>query len=127
MEFDTSELDRLATELGQAPVEVAKGIAPVVRKGALNIKNQLRDEMGESTHFKQVVSSITYETHARGDGHEAEIGAVTQGKVVGDLAHFAYFGGANGGGGTVKDPEGALKDEAPRFIEALEDLIRDAL
>ena len=91
----------------------------------MNIKNQLNAEMDESAHFGQV--NITFETKAEGDGYVAEIGAVTQGKVVGDLAHFAYFGGANGGGGTVDDPEGALKAEAPRFVKALTDLIGDAL
>lgn len=125
MQIDTSELDRLAADLGRMPAKVAKGIAPIVRKGAVNIKNQLNAEMDESAHFGQV--NITFETKAEGDGYVAEIGAVTQGKVVGDLAHFAYFGGANGGGGTVDDPEGALKAEAPRFVKALTDLIGDAL
>lgn len=125
MQIDTSELDRLAADLGRMPAKVAKGIAPIVRKGAVNIKEQLNAEMDESAHFGQV--NITFETKTEGDGHVAEIGAVTQGRVVGDLAHFAYFGGANGGGGTVDDPEGALKAEAPRFVKALTDLIGDAL
>ena len=125
MQVDTSELDRLAADLGRMPAKVAKGIAPIVRKGAVNIKSQLNAEMDESAHFGQV--NITFETKAEGDGHVAEIGAVTEGKVVGDLAHFAYFGGANGGGGTVDDPEGALRAEAPRFVKALTDLIGDAL
>ena len=125
MQVDTSELDRLAADLGRMPAKVAKGIAPIVRKGAMNIKSQLNAEMDESAHFGQV--TITFETKTEGDGHVAEIGAVTEGKVVGDLAHIAYFGGANGGGGTVDDPEGALMAEAPRFVKALEDIIRDAL
>ncbi len=125
MEIDTSELDRLAAELGQAPAKVAKGIAPVVRKGSLNIKNQLTEEMRGSRSFKGA-ADMSFETKASGDGFEAEIGPRSDPGRAGNLANIAYFGGATGGG-TVPDPRGALDDEAPRFVKALEDIVRDAL
>ena len=45
----------------------------------------------------------------------------------GSIANIAYFGGANGGGGTVPDPRGALEAEAPRFEKALTDLVGEIL
>ena len=126
MDLDTSELDRLAVELGQAPLKVAKGIPPVVRKGSLNIKNQLTEEMRGSTSFKGA-ADMSYETRASGDGFEGEIGPRSDAGRAGNLANIAYFGGANGGGGTVPAPKGGRAAEAPRFVKALEDLPRDAL
>jgi hypothetical protein len=38
------------------------------------------------------------------------------------LAHFAYFGTPNGGGNTVRDPQGNADDEAPNFVQALGDV-----
>ena len=57
----------------------------------------------------------------------AEIGPATGGRVVGDLAHLAYFGGANGGGGTVRDPEVHLEAEAPNLEEYAGKVLDDLL
>ena len=56
---------------------------------------------------------------------EAEIGPETGG--AGSLAGFAYFGGVNGGGGTVPDPQGALDAEAPNVEKHLGALVAKAL
>ena len=42
---------------------------------------------------------------------------------MGDLAHIAYFGGSPAGGGTVRDPQAVLDEEAPRLEKALIDLL----
>lgn len=136
MQIDTSELDRLAADLGRIPAKVAKGIAPIVRKGALNVKNDWNDSFRESESFKGIAGSVNFETKVSGDGHEAEIGP-DKGKHPGlsgpprsrpaaPLANIAHFGGARGGG-TVEDPQKHLDAEAPRFVKALTDLIGDAL
>ena len=126
VDFDTSELRSLARDLTNAGTAAARDIKPVVSRGALAIKNQMRAEMGASPHFKGTASSITYDITERADGVEAEIGAKVGAGETGGLAHIAYFGGSTGGG-TVADPQAALDAETPRFIAALEKIVGDIL
>lgn len=122
VEFDASELRDFSSELGRVPATVVTGVRPVVRKAGVNMKNQLREEMGASRHFR-AAESISFD---EGDGGMAvEVGPTKSG--AGNLANIAYFGGANGGGGTVPDPQGALEAEAPRFEKALTDLVGEIL
>lgn len=127
--FDTSELRALAADLASAGSGMAAQVRPVVVKGAVQIKTQLRREMSRSKWFRHVGRTITFDVHDRtmfgASSIEAEIGAVTEGQVVGDLAHLAYFGGAKGGGDTVPDPQNALDAETPRFERALLELLGD--
>ena len=122
-DIDVSGLDALARELAEVGGSVMAEVRPVVAKGALNIKTTMRDDLAKSAHFGQVARSVTYDTKAGQSFASAEIGPVTAGQTVGDLAHFAYFGGANGGGGTVRDPQEALNEESPRFVDAVSDVI----
>lgn len=129
--LDTSELNALAADLTAAGSGIAAKVRPVVIKGAVNVKNQLRAEMRSSTHFKGAASSIDFSmTNAKVFGVgiiEAEIGPRTgPGGVPGDLAHIGYFGTSRGGG-TVPDPQGALDAEAPGFEKALGDILGDLL
>lgn len=119
---DASDARRFAADLTAATQRVVDKVPPVVKRGAQNIKTQMRDAMFSSDHFKGAARSISYDI--TNGGFEAEIGPVTgPGGVPGDLAHLAYFGGVNGGGGTVEDPQVALDAETPRFERALLDLI----
>jgi len=120
--FDTSELRALSADLSKASDQVAAKVMPVVSKGALNIKAQLRMEMYASKSFRGIGSSISYDIHG-GDMFgvgviEAEIGPTTDPGSPGSLANVAYFGTSRGGG-TVPDPVGALNAELPRFEAAL--------
>ena len=108
-------------DLRALAADLAKGVdlgevRGVVRKGATNIKKQLRTEAAGSRHFK-MAQAITFDEIQSLGGPAAEIGPVKKG--AGNLANIAYFGGAYGGGGTVPDPSGALAAEEPGFIEAL--------
>ena len=119
---DASDARRFAADLTAATQRVVDQAPKVVERGALNIKTRMVGAMRSSVHFKGAARSISYDM--RDGGFEAEIGPVTgPGGVPGDLAHLAYFGGANGGGGTVEDPQAALDAEVPRFERALLDLI----
>ena len=120
--IDASEVRSLAEDFRRVPPMLARQAKPVVSRGAVNIKNQLRDEMGRSVHFR-AADSITYDLVDGGYG--AEIGPTKTG--AGPIANIAYFGGSNGGGGTVPDPRGALDAEAPRFAQALSDLAAELL
>ncbi len=119
--FDLSELQRLGREF--MAVDPREDLRKVVAKGALNVKTSMRAEMSRSAHFGQVARSITYETRETARFTEAQVGPVTGGKVLGDLAHIAYFGGAQGGGGTVRDPQVDADEEAPRMESAIASLI----
>lgn len=123
IDIDTSEVRELAVEFRQVPDLLARHAKPIVSKGANNIKNQLREEMAGSTWFKRAAGRINYDLIDGGFG--AEIGPESAG--AGSLANLAYFGGANGGGGTVPDPRGALEAEAPKFEQALAKLAAELL
>ena len=124
MAVDVSELRKLAFDLSNAPKLVRSEARAVVSKGALSIKNQMRDEVARSRHFR-FAHTISYDMRMTGDTVEAEIGPEPGG--VGSLAGFAYFGGVNGGGGTVPDPQGALDAEAPNVEKYLDALVAKAL
>ena len=123
MASDFSELRKLATDLREAGSVVRSEARAVVSKGALNIKNQMRDE-AKRRHY-DFSHRITYDIKGGLDSIEAEIGPETGG--VGSLAGIAYFGGVNGGGGTVPDPMGALEAEAPNVERYLAELAEKAL
>ncbi len=116
------QLDALARDLAQAAVKVGPAIEPVLSKGALNVKKQLQKEAGQSRHFR-IARHISYDIIRDAAGLEAEIGPEKTG--AGNLANIAYFGGARGGGGSLPDPQGALDEEQPRFVKALERLVTD--
>ena len=126
MPADASELRAFAAELGTVPDSVVRKIRPVVSKGALNIRNQMRSEMQQSRSFKQIAPTINYDLNVQQDGMEAEIGPDKRRRAA-RLANIAYFGGANGGGGTVRDPARALEDEGDNFENALAKLLEGVL
>lgn len=126
--FDASDFDALARDLDRAAASDLIGkIEPTVMRGAAEIQRGMRADMSASAHFGQVAGVITFDVDRFTNHVRAEVGPLSAGRVVGDLAHFAYWGGSNGGGGTVRDPEYLLEQEAApleRFIgDVLEDLI----
>ena len=129
MSIDDSELRAFAVDLTRAGAGAAAAVRPVVSKGALNIKNQLVEEMSASRSFGALAPSITYDLDD--DGLGAEIGPTKRSGGAGTSnlgfgANIAYFGTSRGGG-TVPDPQGALDAEAPRFEKAALDVIEGLL
>ena len=129
MSVDTSELDTLARDLAKIPADMVPKIRGVVSKSALNTKNAMRKDARSSRHFKQLAPTIGYDLKVHGFGGdgviEAEVGPTPGG--AGSLAGIAYFGTSRAGGGTVRNPEDAMLEEAPNFYEfafkATEDLL----
>lgn len=126
-ELDTSELRSLAADMRQVDSRLARWVRPVVEKGAVNIKDDMRRKMAESEHFEPVARSIGYDMTEGGFGDQGEyVAEVGPSKgSPGSLANIAYFGGANGGGGSVEDPQAAADRELPNFRNALADLAED--
>ncbi|HHU10248.1 MAG TPA: hypothetical protein GXZ60_09575 [Intrasporangiaceae bacterium] len=123
--IDTSELDALASDLQQLPPKVTRGLPAVVRKGAVNIKNDWREAAAKSRHFK-IAPTISFDEKAASDGFEAEIGPNRHYRAA-RLAGIAHFGGVNGGGGTIGDPQRFADAEEPGFAKAVADLVGDLL
>ena len=121
--IDMSEVRALAVDMQRVDSRLICHVKPVVKKGAVNIKEQLAAEMGGSASFGHLARSITFDLVD--DGFGAEIGpAKTRGRKTNLRrgANIAYFGGARGGGGTVADPKGALDAETPALEKHLADL-----
>jgi len=116
---DASELDGLAKAFRAIPAAMVPKMRGVVAKSALNTKKLMQADARNSRHFKQLAPTISYDlkVHAfGGDGViEAEIGPTPGGS--GSLAGIAYYGTSRPGGGTVRNPEDAMLEEAPNFYE----------
>ena len=119
MGADASELDGLARAFRAIPALMVPKLRGVVAKSALNTKKLMQADARRSKHFKQLAPAISYDLKVHsfgGDGViEAEIGPTPGGS--GSLAGIAYFGTSKPGGGTVRNPEDAMLEEAPNFYE----------
>ena len=119
MSVDASDLDALADAFTKIPAAMVPKLRGVVAKSALNTKNIMRKDARGSAHFKQIAPTISYDLKVHGFGGdgviEAEIGP--SGGGAASLAGIAYFGTSKPGGGTVRNPEDAMLEEAPNFYE----------
>lgn len=121
--IDAHEVRELAADFSKVPGELSRHAIPVLSRGALNIKNQLREsfEASGNAGFRFVGRTVSYDLTTEGNELSAEIGPT---KPEGALANVAIFGTPRGGG-TVADPREALEAEAPRFEKALADLAEE--
>jgi len=129
MSADTSGFDEISKAFRSVPARMVPKLKGVVAKSAVNTKKIMQSDARKSRHFKQLARTIDYDLKVHefgGDGViEAEIGP--SGGGAASLAGIAYFGTSKAGGGTVRNPEDAMLDEAPNFYEyafkATEDLL----
>lgn len=126
MSADTSDLDGLARDLRKIPALMVPKLKGVVAKSAVNTKKIMQADVRRSTHFRGkkkpgLDASIDYDLKVHefgGDGViEAEIGPNKHRNPGASLANIAYFGTSRPGGGTVRNPEDAMLEEAPNFYE----------
>lgn len=127
MPADTSQLRDFASELSRAAPTVARAVPGVVKKGMNNIKGTMQSDFRESRSFGHIAKTVTYDVTVDGGGVTGEAGPDKSRGGGANLAHIAYWGGANGGGGTVPDPLEALAIEAPQFEDALSKLLDGVL
>ena len=122
--IDAHEVRELAADFTRVPGELSRHAIPVLSKGALNIKNQMREsfEASGNAGFRFVGRTVSYDLHTEGNELSAEIGPDKD--RGGALANVAIFGTPRGGG-TVADPREALEAEAPRFEKELADLAEE--
>lgn len=119
MSADTSGFDDLSRAFRAIPAAMVPKIKGVVAKSAVNTKKIMQSDARKSRHFKQLARTIDYDLKVHefaGDGViEAEIGP--SGGGAASLAGIAYFGTSKAGGGTLRNPEDAMLEEAPNFYE----------
>ena len=126
MSADTSDFDALARDLRKIPADMVPKVKGVVAKSALNTKKIMQADVRRSSHFRGkkkpgLDRSIDYDLKVLGFAGdsviEAEIGPNPERNPAAGLAGIAYFGTSKPGGGTVRNPEDAMLEEAPNFYE----------
>ena len=121
MAIDNRELYALASDLGKMPQVMGRKCAPIFRRTALEVKKGMQADLRESRHFKQVAASVDYDLNEYemfgSLSMTAEVGPNAERNASAPLAGIAYFGGANGGGGTVRDPEFHAREQGSRMVE----------
>jgi hypothetical protein len=121
MSADTSDMERLERDLRAVPAKLVPKIKGIVERASLNTKKLMQADLRGSSSFAAVARTVDYEVIVGQFGGDASIeGSIGPNRQRGEeaaLAGFAYFGGAKGGGGTVRDPVDALLEEAPNFLE----------
>lgn len=125
MSNDASELRNFAAELGRVEPKVERQVNSVMSKGALNIKNTLREDLSHSRHFKRIAPTISYDIEKSDGAIEAEIGPNKRYRAA-RLANIAYFGTSRGGGKTA-DFDNGLRKELPNLTEHLRRVMGDVL
>ena len=125
MAVDNRELYALAADLGKMPQVMARKSKPIFRRTALEVKNGMQADLRESRHFKQVALSVDYDVTEGGMlgalSMSAEIGPNAERNSSAPLAGIAYFGGVNGGGGTVRDPVFHAVEQGSRMVGYIKD------
>lgn len=91
----------------------------MAKRGAQNVKDDMVSDAEGSRHFRSVAPSISYDRSASVGQVSYDVGP-DKVRAGGALANIAYFGGANGGGGTL-DIDGPLRAEEPRLLKAIDD------
>ena len=112
MNFDVTELEALSVNIGRASSALIKEAHAVVAKGALNIKNETRDNISDNDYWSRLAATVNYEQV----GLTADIGYEDRGQ--GELAGIYEFGSARRAPHPTLLP--AAKVEAPKFAKALE-------
>ncbi len=124
--MDLSQVNRLVVDLGRIPGRVVPEVRQIAERGALNVKNRMVADARGSRHFKQIAPTISYDESTRAGVVSFDIGPDRDRADAARIANIAYFGGRNGGGGTL-DIEAGLNEEAPNLVEHLSRLARGIL
>lgn len=124
-DVDGSELRELARDLGRIPARLLPEADAIVKRGAQNVKDHMSTDLAASRSFRGAAGSVSYDSDYRPGVVQYEVGP-DKGRRGGALANIAYFGGANGGGGTV-DIDAPLAAEEPRLTSAIGRLLEQVL
>ena len=120
MEFDTSAVDRLAVDLGQAGAKVVASAGAVLLKSALEIERGMKEDFTGHGHAPLIPRAINHTVR----GLSAEIGVDKRGPQ-GGLGNILAFGTSKNA--AVVDHTAALRRELPLIEKFLGQLGADSL
>lgn len=123
IEFDTSEVRKLAATLRDAAHVTARGERRALQESAARIKRDWQREWTGMRNLPSLPYSITYETEIAESGPRAVIGP-ERGRRQGQLAPIAEYGTINNPPHPGAGP--ALERETPRFERAIAELAEKA-
>ena len=118
-DFDFSEVFNLAADLDRVPDELREQSAKVTKRALQNVKDETRATVSGHPTWKRIAHTVNYDV----DGAEGEVGYDDEGK--GELAGIYEFGSARRAPHPTLIP--AAEAEAPRFVEAVSDTVKDWL
>ena len=118
-------LSELVTDLGRVESKALPLVDKVLEKAAANVKDEMAQDARGSRWF-QFADTISYDSDYRVGQVAYEVGPDRARSPRARIANIAYFGGANGGGGTL-DIDKPLRSEEPRMMSALDDALKDVL
>ena len=114
-----AELKQLSANLGKIAGSAVKDVDAVLKKGAQNVKSEMRADVSRSPHFKGMAGSISYDSYYL-PGRARYVVGPDKSRRGGSLGNIYYFGTSRGGGsGDIEKP---LRSEEPRLMSALDQL-----
>lgn len=117
--FDVDGITELVADLSDAPGRAQRKVDGVVRKGAVNVRDDWRDLAASYDHAPLYPLSITFDTKWEGSAYVAEVGP-DKDKPQGALGNLIEYGSANNP--PHADGAAALSVEEPRFEQAMTEL-----
>ena len=120
IEFDTSEVNRLALDLSNADGRLRTKAGQVLYVGANKIKKGMKADASGHGHLPTLDAHVSYDKLG---AFEYEIGFDKVGQ--GHLANIAAFGSVNNA--PVMDHTAALRRETPHIVEKLGDAAEDSV
>lgn len=120
--FDTSQVDRLAVDLRQAPKRLQFKARGVMKKGALEILREMRSEFSGHGNAPHVEGSL--EMEPRGE-FGWEIGELDSAGPQWGIAAILAYGTSNNA--PVADHRKALRGEIPVIMRHLGDVAEDSV
>lgn len=106
-------LDAVIHDLDNAGPRLSKDVEGVMKRAGVEMAKKMREDFSGSRHFGHIARSVSFDHEPR----RVEVGPDRAKSSSAPLAGIAYFGGANGGGGTVTEPDYILEDEAETAAE----------
>lgn len=123
--FDTSEVDRLAVDLRQAPGRIQREAPKVMKKGALKIKEGMGDDFSGHSHAPHLGTAAMEFEQTDGIGLAYEIGELDSGGPQWGIAAILAFGTSNNA--ATVDHTAALRRELPALQHHLGDAAEDSV
>lgn len=116
---DISGLNELIRDMTAAPGRAQRQVDGVVRKGAVNVKNDAQRLASGLRHAPLYPASIGFDAEWKSGAYEAEIGP-DKDRPQGALGNLLEYGSANNAPLAHLGP--ALDIEGPKFEKAMSDL-----